>query len=211
MLRRPHLDFDKKKAFKSQTPNNKHHLCPPHSPVHTSTKMNVNRFKKAMAANLNKLDQKFDEFKSTASQNLQNFQRSREDWGAEDLNPMGSANNFPVDVPPTLDINGQTYRITKLLDEGGYSFVFTVRDVDSGKEYALKRLLIQEEEMMKVAMNEIKVMEQVNGHPNIINFEGYKKIAKGNNHNELYILMELAEGMTMTVLLFIYDKHRIIA
>jgi serine/threonine protein kinase len=157
--------------------------------------MNVNRLK-------NLVGQKLDEFKQTATQNIQSFQRNvvkgtgaEMEWSSTDELNYSGGDSFPVDLPDSVTINGQTYKFIKMLDEGGYSFVFSVRNVATGEDYALKRLLLQEEEMLDSAMNEIKIMEKLSGHENIINFFGYKKLQKGSAH-ELYILMELAEGNT---------------
>ncbi len=41
---------------------------------------------------------------------------------------------------------------------GGYSYVFLVKDMVTGEDYALKRLLIQDKEMYKNAKEEIDFM-----------------------------------------------------
>ena len=40
----------------------------------------------------------------------------------------------------TLKLNGRTFQIVKLLGEGGFSFVYLVRDTDSGRLFALKKI-----------------------------------------------------------------------
>ncbi|EPQ27394.1 uncharacterized protein PFL1_04932 [Pseudozyma flocculosa PF-1] len=39
-----------------------------------------------------------------------------------------------------LKLNGRTFSIVKLLGEGGFSFVYLVKDVDSGRIFALKKI-----------------------------------------------------------------------
>ncbi|KAN0065593.1 Serine/threonine-protein kinase env7 [Thecaphora frezii] len=39
-----------------------------------------------------------------------------------------------------LKLNGRTFSIVKLLGEGGFSFVYLVKDVDSGRLFALKKI-----------------------------------------------------------------------
>lgn len=145
-----------------------------------------------MTSNLGRLEGKLDEFKTSASQHLQNL-GSNTEWTTDDLVPQ----NFPVDMPARIDINGSSYRPVKLLDEGGFSFVFIAKNMETGQDFALKRLLIHEEEMLTSAMNEIKYMEKLNGHSNIIKLIGHKQIPKGSQ-TELYILMELADGKIIT-------------
>ena len=41
---------------------------------------------------------------------------------------------------------------------GGFSYVFLVKDVSSGKPYALKRMLVSDETAMKNIQNEIDLM-----------------------------------------------------
>lgn len=65
----------------------------------------------------------------------------------------------------TLKINGRTYTIEKLLGEGGFAFVYLVRD-DSGRRFALKKLLVTAEGV-KNAMREVDAYRRFK-HPNII-------------------------------------------
>lgn len=72
---------------------------------------------------------------------------------------------------PTLTINARTYRIHKLLGEGGFSFVYLVADVDSGAQYALKKILVAgshgEAEAVREAMREVEAYRRFK-HPRII-------------------------------------------
>lgn len=40
----------------------------------------------------------------------------------------------------TLKLNGRTYRIEKLLGEGGFSYVYLAQDTESGRMFALKKI-----------------------------------------------------------------------
>jgi serine/threonine kinase 16 len=42
----------------------------------------------------------------------------------------------------TLKINGRSYKVDRLLGEGGFSFVYLVRDESSDRLYALKKILV---------------------------------------------------------------------
>jgi hypothetical protein len=154
----------------------------------------IKKASQQVSSNLRGLEGRLDEFKTSVRDmdiqgRLQGLSATGGDWSAEDMIPQ----NFPVDVPSRIDIEGKQIKPIKLLDEGGFSFVFVARDLESGQDYALKRLLIQEEEMLTSAMNEIRVMDMLNGHENVIKLVGHKQINKGNQ-TELYILMELAQG-----------------
>lgn len=68
----------------------------------------------------------------------------------------------------TLKINGRSYRIEKLLGEGGFSFVYLVSDVSSGRRYALKKILVTSgQEGVKAAMREVEAYRRFK-HRNII-------------------------------------------
>jgi serine/threonine kinase 16 len=68
----------------------------------------------------------------------------------------------------TLKINGRSYRIEKLLGEGGFSFVYLVSDVSSGRRYALKKILVTSgQEGVKAAMREVEAYRRFK-HKNII-------------------------------------------
>ncbi len=83
-----------------------------------------------------------------------------------------------------VPIAGKRVRILKQLGEGGYAFVYSVEDVDSpGQLYALKRLICQDEQAVKVAEKEIRLMKRFND-PNIVQFYGAcrKDLAKSVLH-----------------------------
>jgi serine/threonine kinase 16 len=73
-----------------------------------------------------------------------------------------------MDSDATLKINGRSYRIEKLLGEGGFSFVYLISDTASGRQYALKKILVTSgQEGVQAAMKEIEAYRRFK-HPNII-------------------------------------------
>nr|ODN77320.1 NAK protein kinase [Cryptococcus depauperatus CBS 7841] len=72
----------------------------------------------------------------------------------------------------TLKINGRQYKVEKLLGEGGFSFVYLVRDLSSDRLYALKKILVTSgQEGVKEAMREVEAYRRFQ-HPNIIRILG---------------------------------------
>lgn len=68
----------------------------------------------------------------------------------------------------TLKINGRSYRIVKLLGEGGFSFVYLIEDTSHGRFYALKKILVTSgQEGVKEAMREVEAYRRFR-HKNII-------------------------------------------
>ncbi|WVR05218.1 hypothetical protein IAU60_002230 [Kwoniella sp. DSM 27419] len=76
---------------------------------------------------------------------------------------------YARDAVVTLSqINGRSYKIEKLLGEGGFSFVYLIRDLSSGRMYALKKILITSgQEGVQEAMREVEAYRRFR-HPNII-------------------------------------------
>eukprot|EP00216_Chloropicon_sp_CCMP2111_P003460 CAMPEP_0198238934 /NCGR_PEP_ID=MMETSP1446-20131203/4471_1 /TAXON_ID=1461542 ORGANISM="Unidentified sp, Strain CCMP2111" /NCGR_SAMPLE_ID=MMETSP1446 /ASSEMBLY_ACC=CAM_ASM_001112 /LENGTH=344 /DNA_ID=CAMNT_0043921439 /DNA_START=175 /DNA_END=1209 /DNA_ORIENTATION=- len=58
-----------------------------------------------------------------------------------------------------VDLNGRVLKVLRVLGEGGYSFVYLVRDAQSGEELALKKMLCQSSEQLEDARREIEVMQ----------------------------------------------------
>jgi serine/threonine protein kinase len=106
---------------------------------------------------------------------------------------------LPVNVPPKIQVENYTVKVVKLLDEGGYSYVFLVKDLHTGEDFALKRLLIQDKEMYTNAKREIEFMKQLSGHENIIKLLATSDSKQGGSH-EVYILMELAKDSLISML-----------
>lgn len=76
--------------------------------------------------------------------------------------------DFETGSDATLKINGRSYKIEKLLGEGGFAFVYLIRDESSGRAYALKKILVTSgEEGVKEAMREVEAYRRFR-HPNII-------------------------------------------
>ncbi|RSH91998.1 hypothetical protein EHS25_009369 [Saitozyma podzolica] len=68
----------------------------------------------------------------------------------------------------TLKINGRSYKIERLLGEGGFSFVYLIQDTSNGRLYALKKILVTSgQEGVKEAMREVEAYRRFR-HPNII-------------------------------------------
>ncbi len=68
----------------------------------------------------------------------------------------------------TLKIAGRSYRIVRLLGEGGFAFVYLVQDLSSGREFALKKILVSGGDgRIKEVMKEVEAYRRFR-HPNII-------------------------------------------
>jgi len=87
-------------------------------------------------------------------------------------------------------------QIVRQLAEGGFAFIFHVRDVNSKSSYALKRIFASGREEVDVLKYEVKLAKTLEPHPNIVHFVDADLHSNGGRV-EAYILMELCEGPTL--------------
>lgn len=58
-------------------------------------------------------------------------------------------------VGQTVELGELRLRVRRVLAEGGFAFVYEAQDLGSGREYALKRLLSNEEEKNRAIIQEV--------------------------------------------------------
>lgn len=100
-------------------------------------------------------------------------------------------------VGELVELGNQKLRVKRLVAEGGFALVFVAQDLTSGKEYALKRLLANDEEKTKAVIEEVKFLKKLTGHPNIIQFITAASIGKDQSdhgQSEYLILTEFCPG-----------------
>uniref|UniRef100_A0A1I8PUS5 non-specific serine/threonine protein kinase n=1 Tax=Stomoxys calcitrans TaxID=35570 RepID=A0A1I8PUS5_STOCA len=96
-----------------------------------------------------------------------------------------------------VDINGRKLRVKRVIAEGGFAFVYVVQDIQTDKEYALKRLIGADKKACQAIINEINTHKQLTGHPNIVGFVSATFIDKttGPQQRAEYLLLtELCKG-----------------
>jgi len=64
-------------------------------------------------------------------------------------------------------LNDRRLYIKKTLGEGGFSFVYLVRDNRDKQNYALKKMLCQTEELLETGRQEVQMLQKFS-HPNIL-------------------------------------------
>jgi serine/threonine kinase 16 len=70
---------------------------------------------------------------------------------------------------PQLRINSRSFKILRLLGEGGFSYVYLVEDTSTHALYALKKIRCPfGQESVAQALKEVEAYELFNPHPNII-------------------------------------------
>ncbi|XP_073696219.1 cyclin-G-associated kinase [Garra rufa] len=100
-------------------------------------------------------------------------------------------------VGQVVELGDLKLRIKRVIAEGGFAFVYEAQDLGSNKDYALKRLLSNEEEKNKAIIQEVCFMKKLSGHPNIVQFSSAASISKEESDTgqaEFLILTELCRG-----------------
>ncbi|XP_037946068.1 cyclin-G-associated kinase [Teleopsis dalmanni] len=96
-----------------------------------------------------------------------------------------------------VNISGQKLRVKSVIAEGGYAFVYVAQDIQTNREYALKRLLGADKQACNAIINEINTHQQLSNHPNIVSFENAMFIDKTSGPQqraEYLLLTELCKG-----------------
>ncbi|GAM19078.1 hypothetical protein SAMD00019534_022530 [Acytostelium subglobosum LB1] len=94
-------------------------------------------------------------------------------------------------VAKSHKIGDMNLHTVKQIAEGGFSYVYLVKDNQSSKQYALKRILVRDEEDLEFTMHEIHIMERLRNHKNIVRYIDHQH---SSSTNEVFILMEFCAG-----------------
>ncbi|NXJ03356.1 GAK kinase, partial [Odontophorus gujanensis] len=117
---------------------------------------------------------------------------------------LGAASRDQNDfVGQTVEMGEMKLRIRRVIAEGGFAFVYEAQDLGSGKDYALKRLLSNEEEKNKAIIQEVCFVKKLSGHPNIVQFCSAASIGKEESdtgQGEFLLLTELCKGQLVEFL-----------
>ncbi|NXE54826.1 GAK kinase, partial [Casuarius casuarius] len=123
---------------------------------------------------------------------------------------LGAASRDQNDfVGQTVEMGDMKLRIKRVIAEGGFAFVYEAQDLGSGKDYALKRLLSNEEEKNKAIIQEVCFMKKLSGHPNIVQFCSAASIGKEESdtgQGEFLLLTELCKGRLVEFLKKVESK-----
>ncbi|KAI9813087.1 MAG: hypothetical protein M1827_004307 [Pycnora praestabilis] len=93
---------------------------------------------------------------------------------------------------PQLKINSRSFKILRLLGEGGFSYVYLVQDTSSDALYALKKIRCPfGQESVSLALKEVEAYTLFSPHPNIIRSVDYSVAADKSDPGAktVYILL----------------------
>lgn len=99
-----------------------------------------------------------------------------------------------------FQIGSYTVNIIEKISEGGYAYVFKVVDINTNKEYALKKILCQDQERLSMAQREIEIMRALPEHDNLVRFYDSTIITEGKTKSALLLLELCSEGTIINLL-----------
>lgn len=98
-----------------------------------------------------------------------------------------------------IDVGTLKLQVRSTIAKGGFSCVYLVKDVLSGKSYALKHIICTDTEMLDLVRKEVGVMELLKGHPNIVTLHAQAVFDMGRT-KECFLVMDHCEKNLVDVL-----------
>ncbi|CAN6217141.1 unnamed protein product [Urochloa humidicola] len=100
----------------------------------------------------------------------------------------------------TIDVGNVKVHVREAIAEGGFSCVYAARDVvNPAKQYALKHVIVQDEESLELVWKEITVMRSLKGHPNVVTLVAHAILDMGRTREAL-LVMKFCEKSLVSVL-----------
>ncbi|WMV10903.1 hypothetical protein MTR67_004288 [Solanum verrucosum] len=100
----------------------------------------------------------------------------------------------------SIDIGNLKVQVRNAIAEGGFSCVYLARDMLHGsKQYALKHMIVNDEESLDLVLKEISVMKSLKGHPNVVTLHAHTILDMGRT-KEALLVMEYCEQSLVSVL-----------
>ena len=113
-------------------------------------------------------------------------------------------------IPQRLTFGEISVVTTALLAEGGYSYVYSAREVSGSSpcQFAAKKVIAQDAETDQIAETETRLLQQLDGHPSFVRCYGgfCRESATQKNLKEYWMLLEFCPNGSLIDLL--YKKGR---
>ena len=104
--------------------------------------------------------------------------------------------------PQVLQFPDVQVMTTSLLAEGGYSYVYSAREVPAGCQFAVKKVLAQDAETRQVAETESALLMQLSGQPGFVQCYGTMIRELPKSHREYWMLLEYCPNGSLVDLLY---------
>ena len=96
-------------------------------------------------------------------------------------------------------VAGRRVQQQRLLADGGFAYVYSGLDVETGEQLAIRRVLIQDKDTLEKAKLEIELLNSLCDHPHVVPFLGAEVLQKNatSTASEAVYLFELCTGGTL--------------
>jgi serine/threonine protein kinase len=102
--------------------------------------------------------------------------------------------------PKRIEINSKSYKLKRIIGEGGYAFVYLAADA-AGRSFAIKRFVIHEPELRERFLDETRLHCGLCPHPNIVTVLGSEVKQRSNAAlPEVWMVMEYCGGQSAQAL-----------
>ena len=104
-------------------------------------------------------------------------------------------------------IESKTVQEERLISEGGFGFVYLVRDIQTNTPYVVKRILCQDRERYELASREIDILQRLPNHCNLVKYFGHTVEKCEGGSREVLILLEYCPGGHLYDMMQKYPDH----
>ncbi|CAH8677961.1 unnamed protein product [Schistosoma rodhaini] len=97
----------------------------------------------------------------------------------------------------SISVGHLSLKVKRVIAEGGYGIVYEAQDVNENISYALKRMLAHDKPSADLILHEVRLLKQLNGHPNILKFFSAASVGKEKMKvigTEFLIVTEFCKG-----------------
>lgn len=103
-----------------------------------------------------------------------------------------------------LQVGSHQVEVKEQLAEGGYAFLYRAVEAGSTVEWALKKIICQSQDRLRLAQAEVAVLRRLPQHPNLVKYVDSSQGSESGS-TVVYILMELCKEGTLINLLERYN------
>ncbi|GBG63769.1 hypothetical protein CBR_g39313 [Chara braunii] len=98
-----------------------------------------------------------------------------------------------------IEVGSLRVQVRDLIAQGGFSSVYLAKCVSTGRLYALKQMVCQDQESEQLIKKEIQTMLVLKGHPNILTLHAHSVSDVGRGR-ECFLLLDYCDKMLVNVM-----------
>ncbi|KAJ7560466.1 hypothetical protein O6H91_04G131200 [Diphasiastrum complanatum] len=92
----------------------------------------------------------------------------------------------------SVDVGAFKLQVRSMIAQGGFSSVYLAKDAVTGKQYAVKHIICNDDESLDLVRKEVAVMKSLRGHPNVVMLHAQAMYDMGRT-KECFLVMDHCE------------------